>query len=319
MRARRFSVIALGLSIILGLAACGGGGASGDAAGADGTATTATTAPAPAEAPAAAGDTVAVKSAETELGNILVGPNGHTLYGFTNDVDGQSSCSGTCAEAWPPLIVDEDWTVGPGLDNAVFNTVTREDGTQQLVAGRWPLYYFSGDTAPGDVNGQGSGGVWFAVNVDTTLVDAPASGGEAEGGDAGADESGQAGEYGETGDASAQTVQVAETSLGDAVVDSEGMTLYAFTQDADGTPTCTGDCASTWPALLVEGEPAIGDPLDPATFSTVDGAEGGTQLVAGEWPLYRFSGDSAPGDVNGQGSGGVWFAVAPDGTLIDAP
>jgi predicted lipoprotein with Yx(FWY)xxD motif len=306
MRARLVSVT-LGLSIILGLAACGGGGASGDAAGAGGTATTAPTATTEAAAPAAAGDTVAVKTAETELGNILVGPNGHTLYGFTNDVDGQSSCSGTCAEAWPPLIVDADWTVGPGLDNAVFNTVTREDGTEQLVAGRWPLYYFSGDTAPGDVNGQGSGGVWFAVNTDTTLVDAPASGGAAEG--AAEDQTGQSGE----------TVQVAETSLGDALVDSEGMTLYAFTQDADGTPTCTGDCASTWPALLVEGEPAIGDPLDPATFSTVDGAEGGTQLVAGEWPLYRFSGDSAPGDVNGQGSGGVWFAVAPDGTLIDAP
>jgi predicted lipoprotein with Yx(FWY)xxD motif len=301
MRARLVSVSALGLSIIFGLAACGGGGASSDAAGAGGTATTA------APAPAAAGDTVAVKTAETELGNILVGPNGLTLYGFTNDVEGHSSCTGTCAEAWPALTVNPDWTVGPGLDNAVFNTVARDDGTQQLVAGRWPLYYFSGDTAPGDVNGQGSGGVWFAVNVDTTLVDAPAAGGAGQG------------DADQAGDASAQTVQVADTSLGDALVDSEGMTLYAFTQDTDGTPTCTGDCASTWPALLVEGEPTIGDPLDPATFSTVDGAEGGTQLVAGHWPLYRFSGDSAPGDVNGQGSGGVWFAVAPDGTLIDAP
>jgi predicted lipoprotein with Yx(FWY)xxD motif len=299
MRARLVSVSALGLSIIISLAACGGGDAPGDLAGADSTATT------QAAAPAAAGDTVGVKTAETELGNILVGPNGLTLYGFTNDVDGQSSCSGTCAEAWPPLTVDANWTVGPGLDSAVFNTVTREDGTEQLVAGRWPLYYFSGDTVPGDVNGQGSGGVWFAVNVDTTLVDAAATGGEAD-------------ETDEAGDASAQPVQVAETSLGEALVDSEGMTLYAFTQDADGTPTCTGDCASTWPALLVEGEPTIGDPLDLATFSTVDGAEGGTQLVAGDWPLYRFSGDSAPGDVNGQGSGGVWFAVAPDGTLIDA-
>jgi predicted lipoprotein with Yx(FWY)xxD motif len=299
MRARFVSISTLGLAIILGLAACGGGGASGDNAAAGGTSTTA------APAQAAAGATVAVKTAETELGTILVGPNGMTLYGFTNDVDGHSSCSGTCAEAWPPLIVDPNWTVGPGLDNAVFNTVTREDGSEQLVAGRWPLYYYSGDSAPGDVNGQGSGGVWFAVNADTTLVDAPGAGG-------------QSGDQGDqAGDASAQTVQVAETSLGDALVDSEGMTLYAFTQDSEGTPTCTGDCASTWPALTVEGEPAIGDPLDPATFSTVDGAEGGTQVVAGEWPLYRFSGDSAPGDVNGQGSGGVWFAVAPDGTLIN--
>jgi predicted lipoprotein with Yx(FWY)xxD motif len=311
-------VSALGLTIMLGLAACGGsngnGNGNGDqAAAGDAAATTAPAAP-------AAGDTVSVKSADSPLGDILVGPEGQTLYGFTNDVDGQSSCSGTCAEAWPPLTVGADWTVGPGLDSAVFNTVAREDGTQQLVAGRWPLYYFSGDTAPGDVNGQGSGGVWFAVRPDATLVDGPAPSGGAD--DAageeqpgyGSDQPGQ----GEESEQSAQAVQVAETSLGDVLVDGEGMTLYGFTDDADGTPTCTGDCAATWPALLVEGEPAIGDALDPAVFSTVDGAEGGTQLKAGEWPLYRFSGDSAPGDVNGQGSGGVWFAVAPDGTLVDA-
>ena len=40
------------------------------------------------------------------------------------------------------------------------------------------------------------------------------------------------------------------------------------------------------------------------------------QLKAGDWPLYRFGGDAAKGDVNGQGSGGKWFATAPDGKLI---
>ena len=34
-------------------------------------------------------------------------------------------------------------------------------------------------------------------------------------------------------------------------------------------------------------------------------------LKAGAWPLYRFAGDAAPGDTNGQGSGGVWFVVGP--------
>ena len=47
-------------------------------------------------------------------------------------------------------------------------------------------------------------------------------------------------------------------------------------------------------------------------------APDGTMSKAGDWPLYRFAGDQAPGDVNGQGSGGVWFAMAPDGTLIEA-
>ena len=41
-------------------------------------------------------------------------------------------------------------------------------------------------------------------------------------------------------------------------------------------------------------------------------------LKVGKWPLYRFAGDAAPGDINGQGSGGVWFVVGADGKLIKA-
>jgi len=152
------------------------------------------------------------------------------------------------------------------------------------------------------VKGQASGDVWFVVGNDAKLIkDAAAPG---AGDPAAADVS----------------VQVADSPLGQILVDGEGNTLYGFTNDADGTPTCSGDCAGTWPAHLIEGEPAIGEGLDPALFTLVDGADGGTQLKAGKWPLYRFSGDGAPGDVNGQGSGDVWFVVGVDGKLIkEAP
>lgn len=113
------------------------------------------------------------------------------------------------------------------------------------------------------------------------------------------------------------SVQVADSPLGEILVDGDGNTLYAFTEDTDGVSSCTDACAATWPAHLVEGEPAPADGLDPAVFTTVEGVDGGTQLKAGEWPLYRFSGDAGPGDVNGQGSGGVWFVVAPDGSLVE--
>ena len=54
-------------------------------------------------------------------------------------------------------------------------------------------------------------------------------------------------------------------------------------------------------------------------FSVVEGVVDGTfQLKAGAWPLYLFAGDAAPGDINGQGSGDVWFAVNPTGGLIGA-
>lgn len=113
------------------------------------------------------------------------------------------------------------------------------------------------------------------------------------------------------------TVQTAESELGTILVDGEGNTLYGFTVDTAGTPTCSGGCASAWPALIVEGEPVIGEGLDASLFTTVSSAEGGMQLKAGDWPLYRFTQDTAPGETNGQGSGGVWFVVRPDGTLIE--
>jgi predicted lipoprotein with Yx(FWY)xxD motif len=43
--------------------------------------------------------------------------------------------------------------------------------------------------------------------------------------------------------------------------------------------------------------------------------DGSHQLKAGKWPLYRFAGDAAPGDVNGQGTAGVWYVVIPNGSL----
>jgi predicted lipoprotein with Yx(FWY)xxD motif len=106
-----------------------------------------------------------------------------------------------------------------------------------------------------------------------------------------------------------------ESPLGTILTDAAGLTVYGFTQDATGTPTCTGGCADNWPPVTVDGG-ALPDGLDPAVFSVVERADGTFQLKAGDWPLYRFAGDAAPGDTNGQAAGGVWFVVAPDGTLI---
>ena len=53
---------------------------------------------------------------------------------------------------------------GEGLDAATFTTTERTDGSTQVKAGSWPLYYFAADAAPGDVNGQGQGDVWYVVS-----------------------------------------------------------------------------------------------------------------------------------------------------------
>lgn len=114
------------------------------------------------------------------------------------------------------------------------------------------------------------------------------------------------------------TVTVAETDLGEALVGPDGFVLYGFTEDSAGEPTCEDTCADAWPPLTVDSAELPSD-LDPGVFSVVERPDGTFQLKAGDWPLYYFAGDAAPGDTSGQGSGGVWFVAAPDGTLIDAP
>ncbi|MFP5333562.1 MAG: hypothetical protein ACLGHX_14520 [Acidimicrobiia bacterium] len=274
------------------VAACGGGTDSG----AENT-TTATSATTTTESMSAG-----VHLAETSLGEVLVGPEGMTLYGFTVDDPGVSNCYDACAQAWPPL--EGDTPIGGGLDASLFSTTERTDGTTQLVIGDWPLYYFAGDTAPGDVNGQDVEGVWFVVDADGNLV-----GAEME--EAAAPPAGDRSyDYGTSDGAG---LKVAETELGPTLVNAEGLTLYGFTQDTPTSSACTGGCADNWPP--VPGDTPLPPDIDPGLFSTITREDGSTQLVFGEWPLYLFVGDSAPGDVNGQGINDVWFVIAPDATL----
>ena len=116
------------------------------------------------------------------------------------------------------------------------------------------------------------------------------------------------------------TVQVAKTgSLGDVLVDEGGMTLYLFTKDSDGASACAGACATTWPPLRVSsGEATAGAGLDAAKLGTIERADGPPQVTFTGRPLYRYAPDKKPGDVTGQGVGGVWFAVRPDGTQASA-
>ena len=106
--------------------------------------------------------------------------------------------------------------------------------------------------------------------------------------------------------------------LGEIVVDSEGMTLYGFTPDLEtGLPTCYETCAENWPPLVAPTEITAGDGLDATQFTAVPRTDDmGDQVKFGDYPLYYFAGDSAPGDTNGQGLQDVWFVVGADGELI---
>lgn len=114
-------------------------------------------------------------------------------------------------------------------------------------------------------------------------------------------------------------VALASTSLGEVAVEQNGLTVYGFTPDTSGVPTCYDDCAAAWPPVLVDAgaDLPVGDGLDAAMFTTV--ARDDTdqlQVVFGDWPLYTFAGDQAAGDVNGQGVNDVWFVVTGDAQLM---
>jgi hypothetical protein len=66
-------------------------------------------------------------------------------------------------------------TASGGVNKADLSTITRSGGAKQVVYDGHPLYYFSGDSGPGQVNGQGSDGFgakWWLVDPAGTSITA---------------------------------------------------------------------------------------------------------------------------------------------------
>lgn len=97
----------------------------------------------------------AVMSADIGGKMVLTDADGMTLYIFDKDQPGVSNCYDSCAEKWPPLFAD-DMAAAEGE----FSVVERTDGTKMWAYKSMPLYYWVEDMAPGDIKGDGVGGVW---------------------------------------------------------------------------------------------------------------------------------------------------------------
>jgi predicted lipoprotein with Yx(FWY)xxD motif len=125
-------------------------------------------------------------------------------------------------------------------------------------------------------------------------------------------------EHGQPGHVMLAAAEVA--GVGTVVTDAAGKTLYRFDKDMAAPPTsnCDAQCATTWPpALAGEAAPMLKG-IQNSQVGTVARPDGSRQLTLNGWALYEFSGDMAPGQVNGQGANGTWFAIAPDGSKITA-
>jgi len=110
-----------------------------------------------------------VRVRPTRLGTVMTDATGATLYAYMPDDLDAPTCTGACADAWPPYYVPSVVTAGPGV-RAQLATVAGPDGQRQVTVEGRPVYRFSGDTSAGQTKGQSSGGTWFVLDVSGTVV-----------------------------------------------------------------------------------------------------------------------------------------------------
>jgi predicted lipoprotein with Yx(FWY)xxD motif len=101
----------------------------------------------------------------TTTGQYLIADNGMTLYTYANDTTDTSNCTSQCAVTWPPYTIDsadELANLQAGIGGKA-GFITRADGSMQVTYNGMPVYFYTGDQASGDTNGQGVGGQWSIV------------------------------------------------------------------------------------------------------------------------------------------------------------
>jgi len=126
-------------------------------------------------AAAAAGSGLVITTKSGSAGAFLTDGSGRAVYLWMKDGKDSSGCSGACAGAWPPVTTTGAVTASGGVNMADLSTITRSGGAKQVVYDGHPLYYFSGDSGPGQVNGQGSDGFgakWWLVDPAGTSITA---------------------------------------------------------------------------------------------------------------------------------------------------
>ena len=120
--------------------------------------------------------------------------------------------------------------------------------------------------------------------------------------------------------AGSAVISTHSTSRGTVLVDAKGHTLYWFAIDTPTTSKCTGSCLSYWPPVTGKPTAAAGASL-PHALGSITGPTGHVQATYDGHPLYTYIGDSAPGQVKGNGqnlSGGLWWAMTPSGAKLAA-
>jgi predicted lipoprotein with Yx(FWY)xxD motif len=232
-----------------------------------------------------------------KLGRILANTKGRVMYLHTSDKGTVSTCTGVCASAWPRVTSKAKPIAAKGV-NA--KHLARNKKNQVTYYGH-PLYYFSGAGTSGEGVAK-----FFVVSTTGKAVHPKTKAAP-----------------GATGPAEVSTGMVGSTEV---ITTKAGRTLYALATFTEKTGTfwCTGSCLSTWIPLLTKGTPtAAGDAMQ-SDLHFVKRAGIGDQVTYNGYPVYRYKGDSAAGQGNGEGLAGpygfgqVWNDLTPAGALHPA-
>ena len=252
-------------------------------------------------------------STSATLGSYLTDKDGRTLYFFSTDANGQSSCSGGCEALWPVFYVENLTAdkLDTGLALADFATITTKSGKKQLTYKGWPLYYYAPVSAsdgyggggvntleaPGKTSGEAFGGVWFVAKPDYSIMIVKSQ---------------LVGHDGKN--------YKSDYTVGDGLTtyftDGKGLTLYTFKVDAFNDNNFTKEDFSNnavWPIYETD-KIVVPSILDKSDFSVIT-VFGKSQLTYNGWPLYYFGQDAG---VRGSNKGisfpspGVWPVPVKD-------
>ncbi len=112
------------------------------------------------------GSATVIESQAGSGGTFLTDGSGRAVYLWVKDGMNKSTCTGACTSAWPPVMDQGKLTASGGAKASDLGTIARQGGGKQVTYDGHALYYFAGDSGPGQTSGQGSdsfGAKWWLV------------------------------------------------------------------------------------------------------------------------------------------------------------
>ena len=266
-------------------------------------------------APADSASPVVVTAAPSAFGPVLFTAGGRALYLRSFDettgpaLPLQSTCTATCAVAWPPLLApgaNGPFAASAGVNAGALGTVQRSDGTFQVTYFGHPLYEFIRDASmpAGAVSGENVAAFNAFWHLDTRQG-IPAPG--------------------------AANVILENSPVGTvlaATVANGHRSLYNLTFDLPTATTCTGPCTGIWPPLLTNRQAAAGPGVNRDGLGIITRPDGTRQVTYFGHPVYLFAFDLGAGAPSGLTNGeylvdqfanGVWYLLAPNGSADPGP